>query len=476
MIGREKERKELQRLYESKQAELLAVYGRRRVGKTYLINQCFAGKFLFKHAGLAPEEEGISDSEGQLQRQLGHFYLSLRSFGLEGEEKPKDWFEAFFLLRKLITQKDDGSRLIVFIDELPWMDTKGSSFVQAFEGFWNSFGCAQDNLLMIVCGSATSWMENNLINAHGGLYDRVTYEIKLSPFTLHECEEFLKGKGVEFSRYDVCCAYMAFGGIPYYLNYIESEYSLAQNIDNLLFKKGAKLKLEFDRLFRSAFSYGEKAKEIVKLLFQNSVGYTRKEIAEKTGIKEGGTLTNYLNGLIASDFVVRYVPFSFSKKQPYYKLVDPFCLFYLTFCQTEVGNENYFSQNASGYRLNAWLGLSFENLCFNHVSQIKFALGVSGVITTCSAFYSKEDGMQIDMVLARNDNVINLCEMKFVSSPFKVDKECFFKINRRAELVREKASKKMSVRNTLICTYGVEKSEYWGAFTNVLTLEDLFRF
>ncbi len=475
MVGRKKEIKELQNLYESRQAELVAVYGRRRVGKTFLINQCFADKFAFKHAGLAPDEENNCGTS-QLQRQLNHFYMSLLSYGLQETARPKDWFEAFFLLEKFIKQKNDGSRLVVFIDELPWLDSKGSFFIQAFEGFWNSFGCAQNNLLMIVCGSATSWMEHHLINNHGGLYGRVTYEIKLSPFTLFECEEFLEEKGVGFSRYDIACAYMALGGIPYYLNYISREYSLAQNMDNLLFKKGAKLGLEFDRLFHSVFTYGEKAKEIVNLLYTNSVGFTRKEIATKTGIDGGGTLTNYLNGLIASDFVLKYVPFGYSKKEPYYKLIDPFCLFYLNFASHQGENEDYFSQNYGGHKLNSWLGRAFENLCFNHVPQIKHALGISGVNTSYSAFYSKEHGMQIDMVLSRKDNVINLCEMKFYSTPFHVDKECFFIINHRNEAIRTMVGKKTSVRNTIVCSYGLDKSDYWGVFTDVITLDDLFRF
>lgn len=476
MIGRSKEMKELQKLYDSKKAELVAVYGRRRVGKTHLVSQCFAGKFFFRHAGLSPEEEKIETPSIQLEKQLNQFYMNLLSYGLKGEKKPNDWFEAFFLLRKLLCEKDDGSRQVVFIDELPWMDTPNSSFVQAFEGFWNSFGCGQDSLLLIVCGSATSWMENHLINDHGGLYGRTTYEIKLAPFTLCECEELLREKGLPFSRYEIACAYMTFGGIPFYLNYLESEYSLAQNIDNLFFKKGARLALEFDRLFRSTFTYGEKAKEIVRLLHSNSVGFTRKEIAAKTGIKEGGTLTNYLNGLIASDFVLKYVPFGFDKKEPYFKLIDPFCLFYLNFASAGGENENYFSENLSSSKLNAYLGLSFENLCFNHIPQIKFALGISGVSTASSALYSKEDGTQIDMLLTRKDNVINLCEMKFCSKPFKADKECFFKMSHRAEVVKGKVAKKFSIRNTLISAYGLEKSEYWGAFVNVVTLDDLFKF
>lgn len=473
IIGRKNEIKELDKLYHSNKAELVAIYGRRRIGKTFLVNHFFNGRFFFKHAGLAPDE---GDPNRELKKQLNQFYLNLLEYGLKDAKEPTDWFDAFFLLRKLINQKDDGSRIVIFLDELPWMDTNGSSFISAFEGFWNSYGCSKNNLMMIICGSATSWMENNLINNHGGLYGRVTYEIKLAPFSLAECEEFLKSNNVNMSRYDVTFAYMVFGGIPYYLEYISNEYSLFQNIDNLFFKKSAKLKLEFDRLFRSVFTYSEKAKEIVKLLYTNSLGFTRKEISQKTKITEGGALTNYLNGLIASDFVIKYSPFGYSKREVYYKLVDPFCLFYLNFCKSEIDDEDYFSQNVSDYKLNTWAGLSFENVCFNHIDQIKFALGISGVRTSHSAFYSKEDGMQIDLLIERKDDVINLCEAKFYSDLFKVNKDYYLKVNRRRNAVVEKVSKRTSVRNTLITTYGVSRNEYSDVFTNVITLDDLFRF
>ena len=473
MIGRQKESQELEKLYHSKQAELVAIYGRRRVGKTYLVNQLFGDMFCFKHAGLAPDG---TNPKKELKKQLNQFYLSLLFYGYKPGQAPKDWYEAFFMLRKLITEKNDGSRMIVFIDELPWMDTKGSDFIKAFEGFWNSFGCAQNNLMMIICGSATSWMENNFINNHGGLYGRVTYEMKLAPFNLLECEELLKEKGILLSRYEIALSYMVFGGIPYYLNYLSEGCSLSQNMDHLFLKKDAKLRFEFDRLFESTFTYSEKAKAIVKLLFTNRLGFTKKEISQKTKIPEGGTLTKYLNGLIASDFITKYVPFGYSKKECYYKLIDPFCLFYLHFFKNEATNEDFFSQNISNYKMNIWSGFAFENVCFNHIEQIKFALGISGVSTESYAYCSKEDGIQIDMLLSRKDNVINLCEMKFYSDLFKVDKEDYLKINRRKNVIAEKVSKKTNIRNTLITTYGLFKNEYSNVFTNVITLDDLFRF
>ncbi len=475
MIERTREVEELERLYNSNKSEFVAVYGRRRVGKTYLIYNVFKDRLFFKHTGLSPDEE--NDYEGELKRQLDQFYSSLIASGLSGSTKlPKSWFEAFRLLQTLIINKDNGSRMVIFIDELPWMDTKKSNFIKAFEGFWNSFACSRDNLMLIVCGSAISWIQNNLINNYGGLYGRVTYEIKLTPFSLKGCEDYFKSRNIEMSRYDIVNTYMIFGGIPFYLNYIDPKYSLPQNIDNIFFKNNAKLALEYDRLFRSIFTFSEKAKEIVQFLYTNNLGYTKKDIVNNIKISDGGTLTKYLDALIASDFIIKYVPFGYSKREVRYKLVDLFSIFYLTFVSSKQGNENFWSQNVTSQKLTSWRGYAFENVCFNHIAQIKYALGISGVITTSGAFCCKEDGYQIDLLINRNDNVINLCELKFYSNPFTVDKEYFFKINNRTKLLSEKISKKYVIKNTLISTFGVTKNNYYSVFSNVLTLDDLFSF
>ena len=474
MIGRKNEVEKLEELYNSNKAELVAVYGRRRIGKTYLIQETFKNKFFFKHSGLSLDD---NDDNKKLETQLENFYNSLKLYGAENIEKPKTWFDAFFYLEKLIIEKGDSlKKLVIFIDELPWLDTPNSNFIHAFEGFWNGFACARDNILLIVCGSATSWIENNLINNHGGLYGRVTYEIKLSPFTLNETKEFLNAKGVHYSDYDIVQTYMIFGGIPYYLNYIESKYSISQNVDDLFFKNNAKLSIEFDRLFNSVFTFSNKAKEIIKYLSTNSLGYTRNEIVKFLNTSDGGRLTGYLNALEASDFIIKYNPFGYSKKEFYYKLIDPFCIFFIKFVLDKKDNENLWTQDSSSQKISSWRGYAFENVCFNHIPQIKFALGISGVSTVSSAYYNKEDGYQIDLLLSRKDNIINLCEIKFYSGEFVVDKDYYLKINRRRNLLYEKISKKYSIMNTFISVYGLKKNEYSSVFSNSITIDDLFRF
>lgn len=475
MIGRDNEVKQLKKLYNSNKAHLVAVYGRRRVGKTYLINQALKGHITFNHAGLSPLD---NTKKGMLAAQLEHFYYSLVRQGMPEGKKPESWLAAFFMLEMLLEKKDTGKRQVVFLDELPWMDTQRSGFLSAFEAFWNSWGCSRDNLMVIVCGSATSWMLDNLINNHGGLYGRVTCEIKLSPFSLKECEQFFKSNHVKLSRYDIVQSYMILGGIPYYMSYFEEDFSLGQNIDKLFFEKKAVLENEYDRLFDSIFANATLIKRIVEFLFTKNAGYTRSELIDELKVSDGGTFSKSLNALIASDFIVKYVPFGLGSRDEHYKLVDPFCLFYLHFVSTgKIKDPEYWEHSLSAQKVVTWRGFAFENVCFNHIDCIKNALGISGVLTTHSAWSKREDdeeGAQIDLIISRKDHVVNMCEIKYYSSPFKVKRDDHIKLVKREELLSSLISRGEVVHNTLITTYGLEKNEYSGIFSKVITLNDLF--
>lgn len=474
LIGRKKEIKELERLYKSDSSEFIAVYGRRRVGKTYLIKEMFNERMAFWHTGLSPYDR---DRTFLLRDQLQAFLYSLQDYGLQCDKCPKSWLEAFRLLQKLLLEKDDGSRQVVFIDEMPWMDTARSRFIPAFEWFWNGWASKRNNIMLIVCGSATSWIENNLINNKGGLYNRLTAEIKLSPFTLRETEAFFKAKQISNSRYDIAVSYMIFGGIPHYLNLFEKGLSVAQNIDNLMFATNAKLKTEFSRLFGSLFKNAADHIKLVRLLSQRRGGYTRKEILEATDIQDGGGATDILNGLCASDFVKEYRPFG-GGKVPRYKLIDPFCLFYLQFIDNQLNNEpNFWQKNNTSPKLNTWRGLAFELLCFSHISMIKSKLGISGVSSTESAWILDVDGkpqMQTDMLISRSDNVVNLCEIKFYSKPFAIDKQYDEILRFRTQTLMEKLSPKQTVHLTFITTYGIKENSYSGQVQSEVKMEDLF--
>lgn len=474
MVGRKKQIEELNRLYNSKKAEFVAIYGRRRIGKTYLVDETFKGRITFRHAGLSPVD---SEQTGMLKAQLEHFYYSLLVQGMSKSKKPESWIEAFYLLESFLEQCDDGSRQLVFLDELPWLDTPRSGFITAFEGFWNTWGCHRENLMVVVCGSANSWILDKLINNHGGLYNRITYEIKLEPFTLNECEEFFEDNQIKLSRYDITQSYMILGGVPYYMGYFQQGMSLAQNVDNLFFVKNAKLRNEYDRLFASIFSNPDVMKKIVGVLYTRNAGYTRSELVEKLGIKDGGTLSQSLNALIASDFVIKYVPFGKRKKE-HYKLIDPFCMFYLHFVDKKKKmDENFWGQNISSQQVVSWRGYAYENVCFNHISQIKKALGISGVITSHSAWSKRsddEDGVQIDLLISRNDNVVNMCEIKYYGDEFTVDKDYYRVLLKRQEQLAKEVSPKVTIHNTLITTFGLTYNEYSGIFSSIITFDELF--
>ena len=474
MIGRKKEIHILEELYSGNKAEFVAIYGRRRIGKTYLVDEVFRDRITFRHAGLSPVEMNNS-AKSPLKSQLEAFYYSLILAGMKKSKCPKDWLEAFFMLESYLQSIDKGERMLIFLDELPWMDTSKSGFITAFESFWNSWACNK-NIMLIVCGSANSWIMNELINNHGGLYGRVTHEIKLEPFSLKECEECLKNRHIEYSRYDIVQTYMIFGGIPYYLNYLNRNLSLAANIDELFFGKNALLKNEYDRLFASVFKNAEMAKNIVELLSTKNIGYTRKEISEKIKVSNSGEFGKLLNSLIVSDFVVSYVPFGEGKRNEKYKLVDPFCLFYLKFVKnSEMINESFWSNNVNSQSIVSWRGFAFENVCFNHIKQIKEGLGISGVVSKQSAWIDQEDGVQIDLIIERKDNIVNMCEIKFYSDVFKVDKNYDMLLRKRVSVLSNHLLKKCAIHNTLITTYGIKDNEYKWSFNSVITMDDLFR-
>ena len=475
IVGRRQETEELLNIYHRKQAQLVAVYGRRRVGKTYLVRELFKEQFVFHHTGVSPLE---LQEANQLEAQLTAFNSSLIRYGMQADARPKDWTEAFGRLATLIDKEDKDKRAVVFIDEMPWMDTPRSGFMTAFEHFWNGWGAGQDNLMLIVCGSATSWIQDNLINSYGGLYDRVNAEIQLSPFTLHETEQLLQMQDVNLSRYDILQLYMTTGGIPMYLSYVQPGFSLAQTIDKLFFNRKAKLKDEFERLFNSIFRSPEQHKTIIRLLATRQSGYSREEISQKTGIPSGKSLSEVLRALEASDFIEYYKPFESNMRNRRYRLVDPFCLFYLNQVEGRGRGENFWRDNENLPQLHTWRGQAFENACLRHVGQIKAAMGVGGVSSDNSSWTMQgmegQKGMQIDLVINRSDRVVNLCEMKFSNAEFEVKGDYEMQLRERLNWMLAHVSRRHNVQMTLVTTYGLKYGIHSGIFQRVVTLDSLF--
>lgn len=477
IIGREREIAELKTAYSSDKAQLVAVYGRRRVGKTFLVDQALKGLITFRHAGLSPVDD--KGEKNLLKEQLKAFYNSLLLQGMKKSRRPESWIDAFYLLETYLQSMDGGGRQLVFLDELPWMDTPRSGFIAAFESFWNGWACHRDNMMVVVCGSANSWIMDEFIDSHGGLYGRTTCEIRLKPFTLNECERFFVYKGIRMSRYDIAQSNMIFGGIPYYLDNMKKEKSLAQNVDDMLYSGNGLLRREFDRLFSSVFSNSEDMKAIVRTLYSKREGCTRSEISVGSGIDEGGNLSKSLKGLEDSDFILRYHPFGESRRVEKYKLIDPFCIFWLKFVSGHDSiDENFWLNNMLSQSVASWRGLAFETLCLRHISQIKAALGISGVVSRQSAWSIRgdgiEEGSQIDLLIERDDNVVNMCEMKFYSDEFAVNKNYSRALSRHIDALSGKLSPKQVIHSTLVTTFGLKYNEYSGIFQKVVTLDSLF--
>jgi len=477
MIGRKIEVEKLQEAMDKDRAQLVAVYGRRRVGKTFLVNEFFDNKFAFKHTAVSPVDERTQTRKKNLMKlQLQEFYYSMRTYGLDSDaEVPSDWQKAFFMLQQLLSSKDNGSRLVIFIDELPWMDSPRSNFLSAFEHFCNDWCLSRKNVKLIVCGSATSWILDKLVHGKGGLYGRVTLPISLAPFTLYECKQLFIANGINFDDFDICQAYIAFGGIPYYLDQFRRGLSLAQNIDAILFDDNAPLKDEFDRLFTSQFANPDELKRLVVLLSEKRSGLTREEIVKKGKISSGGTLSDNLAALEKSKLITCQT--SLGETLSKFRLADPFCNFYLKNVKGHKVAPGYWQAHCKTPSAIAWTGLAFEDVCINHIGQIKHALGIEGVITEESPWNipaeDQKSASQIDLIINRDDRFVCMCEMKFTRGIFEITKSYNTKLMNRAERVREIIDK--PVMSVLVTTYGLKQNEYASRFDRIVTLEDLFQ-
>ncbi|MCQ2250315.1 MAG: ATP-binding protein [Bacteroidales bacterium] len=479
IIGREPEIQEFKKILASRKPEFLVVYGRRRVGKTYLVREYFSPIMSFHHTGLSPVEV-LGDN--MIFSQLQAFSVSLRTYGLRDFPVPKDWISAFELLKTLLTdkiKKDPKKKQVVFIDELPWMDTPRSGFVTALEHFWNGWASGIPQIMLIVCGSATSWISDKILHNKGGLYNRITREIKLHPFTLHETELFYKDRGISLKRYAQLQMYMRLGGIPYYLSLIEKGMSVDQITEYLLTGKEAKLRDELDQLFVSLFTNHQDCLKIIRFLATRKEGYTKKDIAQKTKIPDGGGLTNTLKALSESDFIQKYTFYGKPQKEERYRIVDFFTLYWLSIVEKKKQPDSKDWKDKTGKKaMDAWQGFAFESVCWYHIAQIKKALGIPSVNTEEFTWRNEGGndfpGAQIDLIIRRADNVINLCEMKFYSSEYITEKTDDANI-RNKQAVFERITKcKETIHPILITTFGLTQNQYSDIFQKTVVMDDLF--
>ncbi|MFK7932561.1 MAG: ATP-binding protein [Saprospiraceae bacterium] len=470
LIGRKAEIEILQEAYNSDKSEFVAVYGRRRVGKTFLIKELFSASYTFYFTGIA--NVGAA-------RQRANFSAYLSRFFPEGadENVPNDWFAAFQLLIKYL-EKSDAKKKIIFIDELPWLDTSRSDFIPALDNFWNGWATHRDDVLLIACGSATSWMINSLINNTGGLHNRVTKRIHLQPFTLQEVELFLQHKGSDFERYEIVQLYMALGGIPFYLEAINVQKSIPQNIDHLFFSENGLLRTEFQNLFRSLFYKHERHVAVIEALAQKAKGLTRKELATVTKLTNGGRFTKILNELEQCGFIKKYQPFGKKQKGSLYQLIDQYSLFFLKFVRdSKAVGEGVWLAKFEQPTYRSWSGYAFENVCLYHIKNIKKHLGIGSVYTEISAWRSQQTakGAQIDLVLDRRDRVINLCEIKFSENEFSIQKAYAENLKNKVAAFKQETKTKKACFLTFLTTFGLKTNKYSRQLVkNELTMDALF--
>ena len=464
IIGRKNEQQRLHNLYHSDKAEFIAIYGRRRIGKTFLIRQLFENEFVFDLAGLANANTG---------EQLVNFTLSLNRVAKTPYKTAKNWLLAFEQLISLV-ENSPKERKVIFIDEISWLDKPRSGFLTALEHFWNGWACSRSNVMLIVCGSATSWIMNKLINNHGGLHNRLTANIYLQPFTLRETELYLQSQNCDYSRYNIAECYMTMGGIPYYLSKIDGNLSIAQNIDNLFFADNAELKNEFQNLYASLFKNYADYIKIVEALSIKTKGLSRQEIEKITGLSSGGGLTGTLKELEYCGFIRSYNTFGKKKYEQLYQLLDAYTLFYFNYlAKNEYSDTAFWTNSLNTPQHNTWAGYAFEMLVLQHVAEIKQALGISGIQSAVSAW--KSGTAQIDLIINRKDGIINLCEIKFSGKEFVIDKNYEAILRNKLYTFKEETKTRKALHLLMLTAYGLAKNKYSGIAQKEITLDDLFK-
>ena len=455
----------------SERSELVVMYGRRRIGKTFLVRRFLNDTYSFHFVGSHNQSKAA---------QLKNFSEALARFNGRHDALPlRDWHEAFANLATYLEGCTDN-RKVVFFEEMPWMDTQGSDFVTELEYFWANWVQNRDDIVFIACGSATSWMKEKLEDNQGGLHNRITHRIYLRPFYLSECKAYLKEHGFEWDDYQILQCYMLFGGVPYYLSLLRPDLSLPENVDYLVFRRGGDLSNEFNELYNALFPKADRYIAIVKFLSTKREGFTRTEIEKGTGFSGGG-LSKMLSNLERCDFIVAYAQFGNQSKLTLYRLCDFYTLFHFRYVAgNRSRDEHYWQHHFMDRSVEAWEGFTFEEVCLRHLPHIKYGLGISGMATEASAWRyvarkgEKHTGAQIDLVIKRADKIIHLVEMKFAEQPYIITKAYEQRLQERKALFMEQTGIARGPVHTFITPMGLSGGSHSSLVHSQLTAEDLF--
>jgi AAA+ ATPase superfamily predicted ATPase len=467
MVGRNYEINRLLNSLKSNDSELIAVYGRRRVGKTFLIRNIYKEHIKFEVSGLY---------QGEKEQQLDIFFDELKKASLRflEDDRPKSWKDAFELLKKYINGLRGKEKKVIFIDEMPWLDTHKSDFRMYFGHFWNTYCEKRNDLIVVICGSAASYMVQNVVSNQGSLHARLTYKLHIKPFTLHETKAFLESKNIHWGHYHILHLYIAIGGIPHYLNKIQKGESVVQTIQRLCFDPNGDLVNEFEEIFESLFTHSSSHISMVRALAQTNKGLTREELIIQSNLHSGGAFTQALEELIASGFVSKYAALNKKSKNTLYRLSDEYSRFYLKYIEPNKNQgANFWKTLFQSQSYLSWAGFNFETICLKHINQIKKALKIEGIHSVNSSWTSK--GTQIDLVIKRDDHWRNLCEMKFHGSKYTIEKSELENLRNKVVQFRNETKTKDIVAITMITTFGItENANFHEIVENSFTMDVLF--
>lgn len=484
IIGREAEQKTLLNIMQSKNAEFVVVYGRRRIGKTYLIEQFFSKQncIFFRTTGI--QNGKLKDQLKEFSKAIGHSFYPGASM-----ETPSSWMQAFEELTKAIDNIDLKKKVVLFLDELPWMATRRSGVLEALGYYWNQYWSNHERIKLIVCGSSASWIIKNILYNKGGLHNRATKEVLLQAFSLLECKEFLQYRGIKLNETQILQLYSVMGGVPHYLKHVESGQSAAQNINHLCFREKGPLFSEFNKLFKSLFKNAKVYVELIKIIAKSHQGISRTEIETKSKLTtKGGTFTERLNDLELAGFIKSFQPFKSKEQGVYYRIIDEYVYFYLKWIEPVKrdllgfdSSSEYFTEKMGSPEYYIWMGYTFESICYKHIPLIRSALGISAGTRVGTWRYvpkkgSEEQGAQIDLLFERKDGVINICEIKCTESPFVIDKFYYNNLLNKINTYKFKTKTKKQIFVSFISTAGVKKNTYADQIVDsVVTLDDFFK-
>lgn len=478
IIGREYEKEQLKEILNSNDAQLLAVYGRRRVGKTFLITEFFSGKTdIFTVTGM---------NNVPMKEQLKNFKLLFqKKFPMSGPlQDITSWRQAFEMIDSQIGKYRKKKKFLLFFDELPWLATPKSRFMQNLDFFWNTQWCKNPNIIVVLCGSAASWMLQKLIYAKGGLHNRLTESIRLQPFTLRETRDFLDSRKIELPEDKILELYMAMGGVPLYLQQVRKGLSATQNINKICFTKNGLLYNEFDNLFASLFKHSERHLKIIRIIAGKRYGISREELIKKSGIKSGSSLNDPLKELIEAGFVADFIPFGNKKKNIYFKVIDEYTFFYLKWIEGikstvfSSQNMNYWNQQVRSASWNSWAGYAFEGIVQKHYDAVKKALRIENIPCDAASWRgNRKDGKgaQIDLLFDRGDGVVSICEIKHCRNEFTIDKKYKQELENKLDVFHDKYKTRKHLFLVMITIFGLKVNDYSKEIVaNEVILSDLF--